>query len=574
MFARFLTEYKRLVDAATPDDTMSFGFFDDTEVEATLKGTRGTLALEALQNVVGKSKSDLDAEYAQAVSAGDKTTVQRLLRDQAMARGLLHESTDAEGKVYAYASPDNKKLLDATYDNEGKLIPLSERFVTGLNGKRAVRNNDPRYSLPAQQTEEEIEIQKRAFADGTFMKAPNGKASNLNEHQWLRVRTRAFKFAHFVGNRISPSFFGAWDLKNKSVNIVELPESRFADTKDVKEWVKNSGILGIMTDPETNGKGEIAISTKSVHEMLNGNQQKKSVSREIHFAAITKLRDIIRESEITDVHEDFKKGEDGTRSAANGMNPNVLIEILHGAVSVGGEIYRVKTTLKQYAPKMKTATKAYAYEIEEIEVLAGQQMKRASIPANSITSIPMNILLDGVRNVNGKLTLEDHSKVLDENGEPLVVWHGTDAEFNVFDASKSRAGMDIQGNFFTPSKEDAEGYGKNVRAFFLNIRKPANGAESHDALATFKGQNYAGTKARELLKEKGFDGVNNDGEEFITFDAVQTKSATDNIGTYDVRDNRFKMSLPYQIHEAQTAMERWRRAVQNDIRNIEEQIEH
>lgn len=44
------------------------------------------------------------------------------------------------------------------------------------------------------------EIKKRAVADGTFMKAPNGKNSNLNERQWLQVRTKAFK-----------EWFGDWE---------------------------------------------------------------------------------------------------------------------------------------------------------------------------------------------------------------------------------------------------------------------------------------------------------------------------------------------------------------------------
>ena len=57
------------------------------------------------------------------------------------------------------------------------------------------------------------------------------------------------------------------------------------------------------------------------------------------------------------------------------------------------------------------------------------------------------------------------SKVVDENGEPLVVYHGTDSEFDVFDASKARANMDIQGNFFSPWELDAQGYGGNVGHF-------------------------------------------------------------------------------------------------------------
>ena len=36
-------------------------------------------------------------------------------------------------------------------------------------------------------------ILKEAKADGTFMKAPNGKPTNLTEKQWLQVRTKAFK---------------------------------------------------------------------------------------------------------------------------------------------------------------------------------------------------------------------------------------------------------------------------------------------------------------------------------------------------------------------------------------------
>ena len=35
-------------------------------------------------------------------------------------------------------------------------------------------------------------IKSRAIANGTFMKAPNGKPTNLNERQWLQVRTKAF----------------------------------------------------------------------------------------------------------------------------------------------------------------------------------------------------------------------------------------------------------------------------------------------------------------------------------------------------------------------------------------------
>lgn len=62
------------------------------------------------------------------------------------------------------------------------------------------------------------------------------------------------------------------------------------------------------------------------------------------------------------------------------------------------------------------------------------------------------------------------SKVVDENGEPLVVYHGSkDNTFTIFDVSKNDEGK--KGFFFTNSKNMATTYGK-TRAFFLNSREP------------------------------------------------------------------------------------------------------
>jgi hypothetical protein len=145
------------------------------------------------------------------------------------------------------------------------------------------------------------------------------------------------------------------------------------------------------------------------------------------------------------------------------------------------------------------------------------------------------------------------SKVIDENGEPLVVYHGSDADFNVFDKTKGRANMDIQGMFFSPWELDSKGYGANVRAFFLNIRKPANEGQGYKALNRHQGQNGAGVKAREDLIAAGFDGVNNSDEEFIAFEANQIKSV-DNNGAFSSDDvNIFHQSAyhgtPYDFRE-------------------------
>lgn len=154
---------------------------------------------------------------------------------------------------------------------------------------------------------------------------------------------------------------------------------------------------------------------------------------------------------------------------------------------------------------------------------------------------------------------ENASKIVDENGEPRIVYHGTYADFNIFDRTKIRANMDIQGNFFSPWEEDAQGYGPNIRAFFLNIRNPANERQGYGSLNKFKGQNYAGVKARDYLISLGYDGVNNSDEEYIAFESSQIKSATDNEGTFSA-DNP---NIFFQDANSKELDSRYMEAVEN-----------
>ena len=134
------------------------------------------------------------------------------------------------------------------------------------------------------------------------------------------------------------------------------------------------------------------------------------------------------------------------------------------------------------------------------------------------------------------------SKVRDEDGNLLKVYHGTSESFTVFDETKGRANMDIQGMFFSPWELDAKGYGGNVNAYYLNIKNPASGREGYMALNKFKGQNNAGIKAREYLESLGYDGVNNDDEEYIAFNSNQIK-LTDNLTPTENEDVRFSNKL-------------------------------
>lgn len=77
------------------------------------------------------------------------------------------------------------------------------------------------------------------------------------------------------------------------------------------------------------------------------------------------------------------------------------------------------------------------------------------------------------------------SKVRDAEGRLLTVYHGTDAEFTVFDPDKIEQNYPLRGGdlgfYFTPYKEDAQGYagnasgklgGGHVMEAYLNLRNP------------------------------------------------------------------------------------------------------
>ena len=78
---------------------------------------------------------------------------------------------------------------------------------------------------------------------------------------------------------------------------------------------------------------------------------------------------------------------------------------------------------------------------------------------------------------------QNASQIVDENGEPMVVYHGTNKDFNVFE------GVSIEGrklSFFTPDIEYATGYSliqrktrgtPVVMGVFLNIRDPKESKE-------------------------------------------------------------------------------------------------
>ena len=166
----------------------------------------------------------------------------------------------------------------------------------------------------------------------------------------------------------------------------------------------------------------------------------------------------------------------------------------------------------------------------------------ASNVNNNETKFSLDIDSDGNKLTQQQAEYFKKSKVRDENGNLLKVYHGTTENFTVFDKTKGRANMDIQGMFFCPLEIEAKDYGSNVNAYYINITNPASEQMGYKALRKFQGQNNAGVKAREYLESLGYDGVNNNNEEYIAFNSNQIKLA-DNLTPTENEDIRFSRDV-------------------------------
>jgi hypothetical protein len=137
---------------------------------------------------------------------------------------------------------------------------------------------------------------------------------------------------------------------------------------------------------------------------------------------------------------------------------------------------------------------------------------------------------------------KDVSKVVDENGAPLVVYHGTKAEFDTFDRNKGNlndAGWSGEGHYFYGDFNEATQYAwgnsGNIMAEFLNIRTPYYLSDTErNGLVDRNDRDYS-IEFSEQLKDDGYDGVYYNGDlrqEWTAFAPEQIKSATGNAGTF------------------------------------------
>ena len=141
---------------------------------------------------------------------------------------------------------------------------------------------------------------------------------------------------------------------------------------------------------------------------------------------------------------------------------------------------------------------------------------------------------------------ESASKVVNADGTPKVVYHGTNAEFNIFQQENGAY-------FFSESRDYAESMadergGNRIIEAYLKMKNPYTMKLSPEQFT----DNVAEAPFIRYAKEHGHDGVifEYDGSKedlaydkfYVVFDSTQIKSATENIGTFDKTNQDIRYS--------------------------------
>lgn len=366
--------------------------------------------------------------------------------------GYGNENDFTNDKDYLYSNTkNNRKLPDAvTYDDKGNVIPLSKRFNKA--------KSDPRFQIVGNSlSDEEKKIVETAKANDTYMKAPNGKPTNLSEKQWAQVRTTAFK-----------KWFGDWEKaarieKVRRSKAVVISGSEYKDKYELnrdsaKEWIKDN-LRGEYTIADTE---EIVSLTKVGANKVTSH----GMSNKAHLQSIAAIPQLIRNAIFIEERPNEKHN-----------NKYDSYKYYICGLKIGTTDYTVKLTIG-----VKSGKKYYDHALTEIE--KGKLLDRINDQADkkgftTTGDAPLQSYALSIGKDSKLLSIlqTNSSKVVDENGEPMVAYHGSNNEFTKFDTARigsSTGTSDGRGFYFTTDKDYANSFGKdgNVLSVFLNIDNP------------------------------------------------------------------------------------------------------
>ncbi len=314
-----------------------------------------------------------------------------------------------ETDTYIALNSSQVKSADpVTYDDNGDIIPLSERF---------------------NESEEDIRYSIRDSAEG-FKYVEVEDDILINDGKTL---------AQTLSDIISSKF------NNLIVNGQQIKANRFTN----KEWRQ---------------------SKYSKYLYSNNREKYENKMRAFNNAdeLVKAAKNWINEKAKHKNYSQFARGYVYFKYLGNGYSADVVVGISNNGAATLYDLVNIQDKKITELPLQRREENSLYRNGNSVDVM-------------DITTLPDESQVSkSTKDSNGKeLTKEQqeyfkNSKVRDENGNLLVVYHGTDADFTVFDILKAGKNGRAEGYgfYFTDDKTISNKYGNNQITSYLNITKP------------------------------------------------------------------------------------------------------
>ena len=285
---------------------------------------------------------------------------------------------------------------------------------------------------------------EKYYGSSLYLKAPNGKDTRLDEPLWIAVRTPTFK-----------KWFGDWeklawaqaamDFLEKTAPVKELSGREFQKdgvklTEKVPAFFKS-----INNVAHNNELGDVVLDSDGVKDSISHGVGK------LKAAAFMSVPEVIEKGFVYNRETNWK-------------NRNYDTAVIVAPIRIGKDDYICEVVVKKDA-------KRTAFYLHEVEIKKTLEDMFKTTTEGAISQASKLILGKHLQEVKGNV-----SQVVDENGEPLVVYHGTNSvnddytHFTVFGHPDPR--VKKHRHFFSANRDVAGSMGSYVYEVFLECKNP------------------------------------------------------------------------------------------------------
>ena len=510
------------------------------------------------------------------------------------------------GEREAYRNTENnRKTFSVTYDSEGNLIPLSKRFDEtnsdarySKGGEQRVSNENALDGVSPEQIELRdglVDIMRDAGMDVSVSDAEGQRVLDLARGATIEAdavrEAREIERINAVFNDELDAF--SEDNANRIIFSLGRPSEvlRAAGVPDMPMKLYGSKLLKKI---KKHGFDKVALrdlprAVANPIAVFNNRKQEgnRAILTELHTEQgnVLVAIDLGKGADVdfNVVSSVFGKGKNGVVEWINKrqftyVDEEKALNYLHLAAPIAAASDNQKLSLAANVINGLKKTKlsgenlrqqrknSITEEMQSIKTKAQSDGTFMLAPNGEPTNLTerqwLQVRTDAFKEWFGdwENDPEEASQMKDENGEPKVFYHNTNADFFAFNplynGSSTDAGWLGDGFYFYGDPSEGQDYGEKKMSVFLNIREPYYASEEENRSLSEQNDRSASLEFREERESEGYDGVYFNGDlrqETVVFSPTQIKSATDNVGTFDaskedIREQRVWHGTPHDFN--------------------------